>query len=79
MAEEAKRAKGIHNVDFLLLDYPGEIAQLEPASFDMVVSLRGPVGDTAESIQAAHNLLRPDGLLYCENIAELITSRGSPA
>ena len=70
MAEEAKRAEGVQNVDFLLLDYPDEIARLEPESFDMVVSLRGPLTDTAE-IQAAHYLLRPDGLLYCEEIAEL--------
>jgi SAM-dependent methyltransferase len=71
MAEEAKRAEGVDNVDFLLLDYPGEIARLAPASFDMVVSLRGPVAENAESIQAARRLLCPDGLLYCEEIAEL--------
>jgi SAM-dependent methyltransferase len=71
MAEEAKRAEGIQNVDFLLLNYPGEIAQLQPESFDMVVSLRGPLVDTAEGVQAAHHLLRPDGLLYCQEIAEL--------
>ncbi|MBN1937008.1 MAG: methyltransferase domain-containing protein [Anaerolineae bacterium] len=70
MAEAAKREQGITSVDFLLLDYPTEIARLEPASFDMVVSLRGPVGDTAESVQAAYHLLRPEGLLYCEEIAE---------
>jgi SAM-dependent methyltransferase len=71
MAEEAKHAQGIHNVDFLLLDFPREIARLQPESFDMVVSLRGPVPDTAEGIQAAYHLLRPDGLFYCEEIAEL--------
>jgi SAM-dependent methyltransferase len=71
MAEEARRAESIHNVDFILLDFPREIAQLQPESFDMVVSLRGPVPDTSEGIQAAHHLLRPDGLLYCEEIAEL--------
>jgi SAM-dependent methyltransferase len=71
MAEEAKRAEGIHNVDFLLLDFPGEITRLQPESFDMVASLRGPVPGTTEGIQAAHRLLRPDGLLYCEEIAEL--------
>jgi SAM-dependent methyltransferase len=71
MAEEAKRAEGIRNVDFLLLDFPGEIARLQPESFDMVVSLRGPVPGTAEGIQAACHLLRPGGLLYCEEIAEL--------
>lgn len=70
LAEEAKREQGVQNVDFLLLDYPGEIAKLQPESFDMVVSLRGPVSDTAEGIRAAHRLLRSDGLLYCEEIAE---------
>jgi SAM-dependent methyltransferase len=71
MAEEAKRAEGVHNVDFLLLDYPGEVARLEPESFDMVVSLRGPLTENAESIQAARRLLCPNGLPYCEEIAEL--------
>jgi SAM-dependent methyltransferase len=71
MAEEAKRAEGIQNVDFLLLDFPREAARLQPESFDMVVCLRGPVIDTAGGIQTAHRLLRPDGLLYCEEIAEL--------
>jgi len=36
----------------------------------MVISLRGPLAD-AEGIQAAHHLLCPDGLLYCEEIGEL--------
>jgi SAM-dependent methyltransferase len=71
MAEEAKRAQGIHNVDFLLLDFPREIGQLQPESFDMVISLRGPVPETSEGIQAAYHLLRPDGLLFCEEIGEL--------
>jgi SAM-dependent methyltransferase len=71
MAQEAKRKEGGDNVEFLLLDYPSEIAQLEPASFDMLVSLRGPLADNAESVQAAHRLLCRDGLLYCEEIAEL--------
>jgi 2-polyprenyl-3-methyl-5-hydroxy-6-metoxy-1,4-benzoquinol methylase len=71
MAEEAKREQGVQNVEFRLLDYPGEVAQLRSESFDMVVSLRGPVPETAASVQAAHQLLRPDGLIFCEEIAEL--------
>jgi SAM-dependent methyltransferase len=71
MAEEAKRAKGIHNLDFMLLDFPREVDRLDAASFDMVMSIRGPVPDTAEAAQAAHRLLRPDGLLFCTEIAEL--------
>jgi SAM-dependent methyltransferase len=70
MAEGAKRAEGVQNVDFTLLDYPREIAQLQPESFDMIVSLRGPVPSMAEGIQAAYHLLCPDGLLYCEEIGE---------
>jgi len=71
MAEEAKRAEGIKNVDFLLLDYPREIDRLQPKSFDLVYSTRGPIGDTAEQVQAAHHLLRPDGSLFCVELAEL--------
>jgi SAM-dependent methyltransferase len=71
MALEAKQAGGISNVDFTLLDYPAEASQLEAESFDAVISIRGPVPDTAESIQAAHRLLRLDGLLFCQEIGEL--------
>jgi SAM-dependent methyltransferase len=71
MAEVAKRQQGVKNVDFLLLDYPGEVVHLRPASFDLVVSLRGPMLETTLGLQAAHHLLRPEGLLFCEEIAEL--------
>jgi len=71
LAEAAKLARGIRNVDFLLLDYPQDIDQLQPESFDLVVSLRGPVPDTTESLQAAFRLLRTDGMIYCDEIAEL--------
>jgi SAM-dependent methyltransferase len=70
MAEEARQAEGIHNVEFRLLDFPGEVAQLKSASFDMVVSIRGPVLDTEDGLEEVYRLLRPDGLLYCEEIAE---------
>ena len=71
MAEEDKRAEGITNVDFLLLDFPREVDRLPPESFDLVMSIRGPIGDNAEEVQAAYQLLRPDGLLFCTEIAEL--------
>jgi len=71
MAEEEKRALGVKNAEFLLLDFPGEIARLQPESFDMVFSLRGPVPETTESIQAALHLLHPDGMIFCEEIGEL--------
>ena len=71
MDEEAKQAQGIKNVDFQVLDFPREVMRLQPESYDMVVSMRGPIGDKPEQVQAAHHLLRPDGLLFCEEIAEL--------
>ena len=71
MAEEAKRAAGVTNVDFRLLEYPGQAAQLPAESFDLLMSIRGPLPDTLEGIQAAYRLLRPDGLLFCQEIGEL--------
>ena len=71
MAEDAKRTEAIENVEFRLLDYPRQTAQIEAESFDMVTSIRGPVPDTAEGIQAAYRLLRDDGLLFCHEIGEL--------
>jgi SAM-dependent methyltransferase len=70
LAQAAKHAHGINNVNFLLLDFPDTITQLHPESFDMLVSLRGPVPDTSQNLQAALHLLRPGGLLFCEVIAE---------
>lgn len=70
LAEDAQQAQGIENVTFRLLDFPRAVAQLDPESFDLVISLRGPVGDTPESMRAALHLLRPEGLLYCEEIGE---------
>ncbi|MBN1934248.1 MAG: class I SAM-dependent methyltransferase [Anaerolineae bacterium] len=72
-AKDAKREQGIQNVDFLLLDFPQEARRLQPESFDMVISIRGALYDTDESIQAAHRLLRPDGLLFAEEVGELHT------
>ncbi len=70
MAEEAGCAQGITNVEVLVLDFPREIARLQPESFDLAFSLRGPVGDTPASILATLHLLRPEGLLLCEFIGE---------
>jgi SAM-dependent methyltransferase len=71
LAEEAKHIQGIRNVEFRLLDFPREVAQLQTESFDVVFSLRGPIGDSSSAIQAALHLLRPDGLLFNEEIGEL--------
>jgi SAM-dependent methyltransferase len=70
LAEQAKQAQGIQNVEFRLLDFPRDAAQLPPESFDLVTSFRGPLGDNAEEFQAAYRLLRPAGLIFCEEIAE---------
>lgn len=69
-AEKAKHKQGALNVAFQHLDFPQDYAHLQPESFDMLVSFRGPLPDTIEGFQAAHYLLRPDGLLFCEEIAE---------
>jgi SAM-dependent methyltransferase len=71
MAEDEKRKAGISNVDFLLLDYPRENYRLEAGSFDMLVSNRGPIGDSPAQVRAAYTLLKPGGLLICQEIAEL--------
>jgi len=70
MAEAEKRARGLQNVDFLLLDFPREAERLEAGSFDLVVSQRGPLAETAQGIRAGLRLLRPEGLLFCEEIGE---------
>lgn len=70
LAETARQAHSIANIEFLMLDFPGQIARLEPESFDLVYSLRGPVGDTSASVAAALTLLRRGGLLFCEEIGE---------
>ncbi len=70
LAEEAKQARGVRNVEFRLLDFPKDAAQLPAESFDLVTSFRGPLGDNLEEFQAAYRLLRPEGLIFCEEIAE---------
>jgi SAM-dependent methyltransferase len=54
LAEEAKRAEGIQNVDFLLHDYPQDATHLKSETFDMVVSRRGPLLETTAGLQGAH-------------------------
>lgn len=71
IAQETKRVRAIQNVEFLLLDFPREIGQLHPELFDIVFSQRGPMCDTASGVQAALRLLRPDGLIFCEEIGDL--------
>ena len=70
-AEAAKRKNKIQNVDFMLLDFPRQAGRLESESFDMVISIRGALDETDESVQAAYSLLCADGLLFSEEIGEL--------
>lgn len=70
LAEAALAERGAHNIELALLDYPREAARLPDASFDMVVSQRGPLPDSPQGIAAALRVLRPEGLLLCKEIAE---------
>jgi SAM-dependent methyltransferase len=71
LAQVEKRALGAENVNFYLMEFPAETAPLGLASFDVVLSNLGPVGDSPANIQAALKLLKPDGLLLCTEIGEL--------
>ncbi len=71
LAEEALREKGATNVEFRSLDFPTEVRELEPESFDFAFTERGPIGYDGFGIQAALRVLRPDGLLFCEMIGNL--------
>lgn len=70
LAEQARRAAGAANLAFLLLDFPGGCGTLAEGSFDVLCSLRGPVGDRPQNLQAALRLLREDGMLFIEEIGE---------
>ena len=71
LAEEAKRRRGVANVEFRLLDFREASGEIEPESFDFVFSERGPIGYDGYGIQAALRVLKPDGLLFCEMIGNL--------
>ncbi len=70
LAHAALRVNGATNLAFHLLDYPRAVADWPAESFDLVYSMRGPLGDDDESTQAAMRLLRPGGLLFCDQIGE---------
>ena len=71
LAKNAQQARVATNVEFRLLDFINEANQLEPESFDFIFSQRGPIGDTEHSIQLALRVLRPNGLIFCEEIGDL--------
>lgn len=71
LAEDARRAQGARNVEFVLLDFPAEAERLAPESFDLVFTQRGPLGFSEYGMRAALRLLKPGGLLFCEMIADL--------
>jgi SAM-dependent methyltransferase len=71
LAQEAQHARGVTNVEFLLLDALAINEHFEPFSFDFVFSQRGPIGLDPAGLQAALRVLRPNGLLFCELIGEV--------
>lgn len=71
LAQEASRQGDCDNVEFRLLDFLGDSSELEPESFDFVLSERGPIGYNSHGIQAALGVLRDDGVLFCEMIGDL--------
>ena len=71
LAEDALRQKGCTNVEFRLLDFPKDVRELNPASFDFAFTERGPIGYDSFGIQAALRVLKDDGILFCEMIGDL--------
>lgn len=71
LAEEALRESECTNVEFRLLDFPGDAHELEPESFDIAFTERGPIGYDSHGIQAALRVLKDDGLLFCEMIGNM--------
>lgn len=69
MAEDGLKESGAANVEFRLLDFEENADILEPELFDFVFSQRGPI-DSRPTIRAALSLLRPDGLLFSEEIGK---------
>ena len=70
LAETARREQGVNNVDFLLADFPSCAEQFAPESFDLVISMRGPLPDSMENLRAGLKLLKPGGLVYIDEIGE---------
>ena len=71
LAQEASRQVDCDSVGFRQLDFLEDGNELEPESFDFVISERGPIGYNSYGIQAALRVLRDDGILFCEMIGNL--------
>jgi SAM-dependent methyltransferase len=71
LAQQARHARVVTNVEFLLLDVLQLNERCEPEMFDFVISQRGPIGLDPVSLQVALRVLRPNGLLFCELIGDL--------
>lgn len=71
MAWESQHTRGVTNVDFSLLELLQLGQYYEDESFDMIFSQRGPLGNDVASVRAAVRLLRPNGMIFCEEIGEL--------
>lgn len=70
LAQESQQARGIANVEFLLLDVLTVGERFEQDTFDFVFSQRGPLGFDPVGLQAVLRVLRSDGLLFCELIGD---------
>ncbi|MDP6420975.1 MAG: methyltransferase domain-containing protein [SAR202 cluster bacterium] len=71
MADEALRESGAKNVEFRQLDFLEDGGDLEPESFDLAFTERGPIGFGGHGMRLALRALKPNGLLFCEMIGNL--------
>ena len=71
LAEQALAESGSANVAFRLLEVDQLPEQGWGNRFDLVFTERGPVGFESRSIQAALSVLRTDGVIFVEAIADL--------
>ncbi len=71
MADDALRESGAKNVEFRQLDFLEDGDGLEPESFDLAFTERGPIGYGGHGMRLALRALKADGLLFCEMIGNL--------
>ena len=71
LAEKARLAAGITNVEFIELTLEELPKRQWPQPFDFVFSERGPIGYDVRGVQAALHVLRPGGTIFAELIGDL--------